>query len=222
MIRKILLCPYFGPFPEWMDLFLADFVRTMKPQGYDLLLDTDLQSFKERVKEKLGIEYPGVRGTGKVWDYRGSLGLLYEEEAKGYEYWGIADFDVVWGNVSKFIPDEKLIELDIYSSHDSYVCGCFSLFKNSISVNTLFREYYDWKEKMIHSEPNAWVEKEYSDTLKNSRLRYSYDISIQGNPFTDRPILKKEGNRLFQSTSYGWQEVGLFHFRRSKHFGWPL
>ena len=73
--------------------------------------------------------------------------------------------------------------------------------------------------------PNGWVETDYSRTLELSGLRYKYDLTPQGNPFTDRPILKKEGDRLFQADmteSGGWKEVGLFHFRRSKHNGWPL
>lgn len=218
-LKKLIITPYFGQFPEWMDLFLADFQRTMAPQGYKLLMDTDLSDFKERVREKLGIDYPGVRGNGKAWDMRSALGYLYEEELEEAEYWGHCDFDVVWGNVSKFLPDKELEQLDVFSSHDSYVCGFFSLYRNRPEVNQLFRDCPTWKMRMEDPEPNGWVESDFSRILEISGLKYRYS-SYQGNPYINRPVLKKEDNSLFQATIHGWEEIAYFHFRRSKQ--WPL
>jgi hypothetical protein len=213
-----MIVPYFGPFPEWMDIWLADFMRTMRPQGYSLLLDTDLPAFKDRVKDKLGIDFPGVRGGAKAWDYRGSLGALYEEEIKGFDFWGHCDFDVVWGQINKWASDQILSELDVYSSHDEYVCGCFSLYRNIQLVNNLFKDSQYWIYNLSNQEPTGWIEKEYSRTLELSGLRYKYDLSPQGNPFTDEPILKKEGDNLYQFIDGFWQELGFFHFRRSKKY----
>lgn len=220
-LKKILITPYFGKFPEWMDKFEP-------PKGYDWLLDTDLEAFKKRVRDKLGIEYPGVYGSGKVWDYRGALGFLYEEEIKGFDFWGTMDFDVVWGDVGKWVTDELLNELDLFSSHDKYICGFFNLYRNSKEMNELFKRYPDWKDKMIHAEPNGWVEEEYSRTLEASGLRYKYTF-YQGWPWTKQPILKKEDGKLFQFINNdegrvlgvdGWTEIAYFHFRYSK--SWPL
>jgi len=75
--------------------------------------------------------------------------------------------------------------------------------------------------RMMDPVPNGWIETDYSRTLELSGLRYKYDLSIQGNPFTETPSLKKENGKLYQQMSYeDWQEIGLFHFRRSKR--WPL
>ena len=223
-LKKVLICPYFGSFPEWMDLFLADFNRTMIPQGYTIMLDVDLPDFKERVKRKLGIDCPIVRGNPKAWDYRGSLGVLYEEEIKDYDFYGHCDFDVVWGQINKWASDEVLSELDVYSSHSEYVCGCFSLYRNSSSVKNLFYNCPTWQMNLMSPEPTGWIERDYSRILEISGLRYKYGLSPQGNPFTDRPVLKKTGDKLYQlidgSLDGNWTEVGLFHFRRSKK--WPL
>lgn len=219
MLKKLLIVPFFGPFPEWMDLFLADFMRTMKPQGYDLLMDNDLPAFKERVKEKLGIDFPGVRGSGKVWDVRCALGHIYQEEINKYEFWGVADFDVVFGRMNHFVPDSMLSEIDVYSSHNEYVAGCFSLFRNHAIVNELFKTVPDWKSYMDQPEPNGWVEQAYSRALEQSGLRYKYDFP-QGFPWTKTPELKKTGDKLYQVVNGDWLEIGLFHFRHSKR--WPL
>jgi len=205
-MKKILLCPFFGDMPIWIDKFQF-------PNGYEYIIDTNLELFKKRVKDKLGIDYPGIYGSGKVWDYRPALGLLYEEEIKGYDYWLTCDFDMVFGDVDKWFTDEQLNELDIWSNHHSYVCGCWTLYRNCKKVNELFMRYDNWKEMMIYPEANGWVEKEYSRLLEESELSYRYSF-YQGNPYTTEPKLKKEGNRLYQDE----EEIAMFHFRRSKIF----
>ncbi len=214
-----MLCPYFGPFPEWMDKFLADFKETMCPQGYDMLLDTDLEGFKKRVITKIGITFPGVWGSPKVWDYRCALGLLYEEELKDYDYWGHVDFDMVFGDMNKYVPDELLDQLDVYSSHHEYVCGCFSLYRNAPEVNKLFMDCSMFEIRMRDPEPSGWVEQEFSRTLEKSGLKYLYTFN-QGNPWTKEPILVKKGGRLNQLIDTTWHEIMFFHFRHSKR--WPL
>lgn len=211
-LKKIMITPYFGELPEWMDRFEP-------PNGYDWLLDTDLDKFKDRVKAKLGIEYPGVWGSPKIWDYRCALGLLYEDEIKNFDFWGTMDFDMVFGDVNHFIPDSELARLDIYSGHNEYVCGCFSLYRNSPKVNNLFKQSPIWQDCMDGVAITAWVETAYSRTLEESGLRYAYTFN-QGNPWLSRPTLKKEGLRLFQALPHGWEEVQFFHFRHSKK--WPL
>jgi len=208
-MKKILLTPFFGSFPLWMDKFEP-------PKGYDWLLDTDLESFKKRVKDKLGIEYPGTYGSGKVWDYRCALGLLYEEEIKGCDYWGHIDFDMVFGDMDKFYPDEMIGEYDVISGHDTYVCGCFSLYRNCKEVNELFMKFPLWKEKMLYEKPTGWVEREYSWELEKSGLWYKYTFK-QGNPWVQgKPNLKKENDKLFQDGN----EIAFYHFRHFKY--WPL
>ena len=216
-LKKIMLCPYFGEFPPWFDLFIADFNQTMKPQGYEWLLDTDLPSFKRRVKEKLGIEYPGIRGSGKVHDYRCALGLLYEEELKGFNYWGTMDFDMCFGQVNKWFPDEMISQYDLVSNHDTYISGPFSLYKNTTEINKLFLKAFDWKQYLIYPESNAWVEGEFSRLLECSGLHYKY-MSEQGNPWCKGLNLKKVNGRLYQDG----EEIPMLHFRHFKQGGWPL
>jgi hypothetical protein len=208
VFKKIFIMPYFGDLPEWYDKYEV-------PKGYDLLLDTDLESFKERVRRVLGIEYPGLPGTGKVWDYRSALGLLYAEEIKGYDFWGHTDFDVVYGNVDFWVTDKLLSSNMVHSNHHSYVNGCWTLYRNCKQVNELFMQYPDWKEKMIYPESNGWVEEEYSRILENSGIPYIYTF-WQGNPYTSTPNLQKINGKLYQDG----QEICMFHFRRSK--SWPL
>ncbi len=218
-IKKLIICPYFGDMPPWMDEFIDNYEATLKPNGYDLLIDTDLEGFKERVRKNLLIEYPGLPGTGKVWDYRCTLGYLYWNELADYDYWGHMDFDVVFGDVNAFLPDSKLETLDVYSTHHEYVCGCFSMYKNSLPVKCLFMRQPNWGEFLNKPEPNGWVETDFSRLLERSGLKYAYEFP-QGNPWTIEPILTLKNNKLYQYIGTEWREIMLFHFRHSKK--WPL
>lgn len=206
-IKKVMITPYFGTLPEWMDKFKL-------PAGYDWLMDTDFEKFKARVKNKLGIDYPGQPGTGKVWDFRPALGLLYEDEIKEYDFWGTCDFDMVFGDVNKWFDDETLSKLDIWSNHHDYICGPWTLYRNSEKVNKLFVQHPDWKEKLSTPEPNGWVENEFSRIVEQS-VQYKYSFH-QGDPYHPPFNLKKVDGKLFQDG----KEIAMLHFRHDKR--WPL
>ena len=205
-LKKIILTPFFGDLPEWMDKFES-------PKGYGWLLDTDLEDFKKRVKRVLDIDYTGEYGSGKPWDYRCALGLLYEEEIKGFGYWGTMDFDMVFGDVDKWFTDKELIKYHVWSNHHSYVNGCWTLYKNCKEVNTLFMNHPDWQDILSVSNPTAWVERSYSRLLEQSGLQYKYSFE-QGWPYTVTPNLMLEDGKLYQDG----EEIAMFHFRRSKKY----
>jgi hypothetical protein len=201
-LKKILITPYFGDFPEWMDKFEW-------PEGYDHILDTDLEGFKKRVKDKLGIDFPGLPGTGKVFDYRCALGYLYSEEIKDYDYFGHCDFDMVFGDVDKWFTDEELSQLDIWSNHDTYICGPWTLYRNIPEVKLLFLQS-DWYKNMIGPETTGWVEEGYSRLVEKSGLKYRYSF-IQGNPYYPPFNLTKIDGKLYQDGV----EIPMLHFRRT-------
>lgn len=211
-LKKIFLCPFFGELPSWMDKYEP-------PEGYDMLIDQDIEGFRKRVKDKFGIEYPAEWGQSKPWDYRAVLGVLYEEEIKGYDFYGHTDFDCVYGDVDKWVTNDFLNELDVHSNHNTYIMGAWTLYRNIKEVRELYKSVPDWKEYLIHPEANGWVEQNFSRALEQSGLRYKYTF-WQGNPYTTEPQLKKEGNNLYQLIDGEWQEIMMFHFRRSKK--WPL
>jgi hypothetical protein len=185
------------------------------PKGYDFLLDQDLQGFKDRVKMVLGIDCNIEAGTGKVQDYRGCFGLLYAKELEGYDFWGFTDLDCVYTDFpEETMTDELLSKYDVISNHNTYVCGPWTLLRNTPEVNNLFRHYTKWQDKLLGPQ-NGWIEEEYSRCLEASGIPYLYMFN-QGNPWTDNPNLEKIDGRLYQDG----KEIFMFHFRHSKR--WPL
>lgn len=209
MIKKLFICPYFGQLPEWFDQWVAN-MELLKPLGYDYLLVTNLKLFEQRVRDKLGIEPNISPGTGKLWDYRCAFGVLFEEEIKGYDFWGHTDFDVVYGNVDKWVTDDFLKDLDVHSNHSTYVCGHWTLYRNTELVNKLFYDSPSWQRMMTRPEAIGWIEEEFSRTLENSGLRYKYTFWQGKDPDKYQDVTYDKG--LFD----GKEEIMLFHFNRHK------
>lgn len=214
-LKKCIITPFFGELPEWFNKFNDNFGATLHKQGYKWLFTQDLDDFNRRCEEKLGFKSPIIPGSGKLWDYRCCLGLLYEEELKGYDFWATMDFDMVFGNVDRWFSDFDLKDLDVWSNHQYYVNGCWTLYRNSKEVNELFKKFPAWKGILQMPKATGWVEQEYSRTLENSGLRYKYSFN-QGWPYTTTPNLRFENGELYQDG----EPIAMFHFRRSKF--WPL
>lgn len=203
---KLFIIPYFGKYPEWLDQWVAN-MELLKPKGYDYLIFSNLDIFKKRVKDKLGIDVDIQYGSGKVWDYRPMFGVLFEEEIKGYDYWGHTDFDCIYGNVEKFEPKEY----EIWSNHHEYICGAWTLYKNTDKVNNLFRKHEAWRDVLANPKPMGWAEKEFSRLVeKHTDYKYTFYQTKDLNEF-DLTF----NNGLFD----GGDEIMMCHFRRTKKWG---
>ena len=221
-----MIVPYFGPYPEWFDLWMRNTER-MRNFGYDFLFDTDEQDFQKRVWRTLGIECPPMTGTGRVWNFRPALGVLYEEEIADFDFWGHTDFDCVYGQVEKWVTDEFLdgdgsghnIGVDIHSNHDNYICGPWTLYSNTPVVNNLFRRTDEWKERMEGDDwSHGWAEKGFTQIVDQAHLeeeivrKYTKWQTRSQDDFSTC-VLHEDG-RLTE----GGTECMMLHFRRTKEY----
>lgn len=208
-LKKLLICPYFGPLPDWYPYWYENAVDLGR-YGYDLLIDHDLEAFEQRVADYLDVDCPIVPGEGKIHDYRCAFGMLYADELRRYDYWGHTDFDCVYGRVPFFIPDEALAELEQFSNHPTYVSGPWSLYRNSDRVNTLFQQAPDWRDILSMSSTTGWVEKGYSE-LVAAELEHLW-VNFQTRDLNDFSTVHFDGDRLLE----GDREIMVAHFRRTK------
>jgi hypothetical protein len=188
--------------------------------GYDWLITTDLEDFAKRVKAKLDIECPIVPGTGKVHDFRPALGLLFEEEAKGYDYVGHSDFDCIYGNVAKFMPDSELRQWDIWSNHVDYISGPWTLYRNDPRIIHLFERHPRWREIMSNPESTGWAEFQDGFTGVVDKAHGAGEIKRlytmwQTKDLNDFSTLRFENGTLTE----GGVERMMAHWRRVKV--WP-
>lgn len=216
MLRKLLITQWFGDLPDWYPLWLAN-VGSLSRYGYDVLIDTDLEGVRRRVQNLLGVEFPGVEGGTKMHDLRPALGVLYEEEIAGYDFYGHTDLDCVYGRVGEWLPDAVLGELDVHSNHDVYMCGPWSLYRNERDVRELFLDVPDWRDLVADEETSGWVETTYSALVDarhdDGELRRLYSL-WQGNRIGHYDEMRWDGERLMD----GDTEIFMTHFNRTKTY----
>ena len=218
MITKVFIVPYFGDYPEWMPHWERNTER-MRGLGYDFLFDTDEAAFQDRVRDKLGIECPPMTGTGRIWNYRPALGVLYEEEIKDFQWWGFTDFDMVYGRVENWYTDDELEAVDIHSCHDDYISGPWTLMRNTPVVANLFRRTDEWKGRMEGDDyAHGWAEKGYTAIVDQAHdegviVRKYAKWQTRSQDDFSTCVLHKDG-RLTE----GGEERCLLHFRRVKQY----
>lgn len=110
-----------------------------------IIINKKVEEFKKNASSKLGIEVK-FDDPYKICDFKPAYGFLFPEIIEKYEYWGLCDLDVIFGNIRDFLTDEMLDEYDFISLRHDYATGCFMLFRNNEFMNTLFMKSKDYKE----------------------------------------------------------------------------
>lgn len=225
MLRKLFIRVWIGPLPDWYEQWLEN-TATLKPYGFDFLVENDYESFRERCKAKLGVDINVTPGTRKAGDFDPALGVLFEEELKGYDFWGHTGLDVAFGRLDRFVSDEFLSGLDIFGNDPNAINGCFSLYRNCDVVNNLFREQRDWTE--IFEDPGHYGFDEIHFTevvlraADEGRIRFgsafwqSHDTQ-PGHKLVPRLSIKSDGTLLDMVTG---KETMMFHFHKYRR--WPI
>jgi hypothetical protein len=143
-----LLTAYSNPS---VDFFIINDQLTESTQDQNIhFLKMDLKDLEDRVSLKLGKQF-SIYNSWKLNDYKPTFGLVFEDLLKGFDYWGWCDLDMIWGNLDRFLSEEKLKNIDVFTTKENWTAGHFTLFKNEEKLNHLFLDnpqIYD----MLNSE----------------------------------------------------------------------
>ncbi len=199
-MRIVFINPYFGRLPFWFDAFL---VSCSKNMGYEWLIPTDceipvdhpdnvtfvqttLDDLCEAASDVLNISISYERPY-KICDLRPSFGLIFESYIEGCDFWGHCDFDVIWGNIGKFITELDLQSHDIITSRKGKMAGHFSLYRNISEVNYLFQRHPIWQKAMLAEENYYFDEVGMTEVVENSGLRVKWDRYLFNTFLSDEP-----------------------------------
>ncbi len=189
---------YFGEIPSFFSAFLNSCEWNSK---YDWLIIHDkeikyehssnvhllhmtMEEFIVRVNSVTGMSITSIKPY-KVCDFRPAFGEIFQEELKGYDFWGISDTDMLLGDLSHFINDELLSRYD-----KIFTMGHLSLIRNNLICNSLYKkdtlhsrnyksvfgnpmscvydEYEGFTEKFIDEGLNVYTEKLCADIMISS------------------------------------------------------
>lgn len=70
----------------------------------------------------------------KICDFKPAFGLICSEYIQGYDFWGHCDFDMIFGDIRKYITD------DLLNSYDKILpLGHLSIYRNNEENNSRFK-----------------------------------------------------------------------------------
>jgi hypothetical protein len=152
-MKVLIIIPYFGTLPPWMDHFLE---TCRYNPGYSWLILSDagnpgnvppnvmfkefsLDRFNRLASNRLGMEI-NIRNPYKLCDYRPAYGIVFRDFLDDFQFWGYSDLDLVYGRLENFIGRDVLTKYDVISAREEYLSGHFTLYRNADKINNLFRE----------------------------------------------------------------------------------
>lgn len=161
-MKKIgMIIPYFGKWPEWIDLFLYSASQN-KLVDFIFYTDCDVPaesfanikfntiSFSDYLKlvnDKLTLNfYP--KNPYKLCDLRPFYAKIHELDFKNYEFYGWCDIDIIFGDLSEYLTDELLNNIDVFTTHDLRLSGHFCFFRNSRKNIEMYSKIYNWKNEL--------------------------------------------------------------------------
>lgn len=148
MIIKIII-PYFGKFPEHMDLFLESCRHNKE---FSFLVFTD-QSIPHKLPENVSfirMEFDEVQdllykqlgdsatlySPYKLCDYKPIYGYIFSDYLSDADYWGHCDIDLVFGRIMEFYGDRVFGEYEKIQTQ-----GHLVFYKNTLRMNEMFKNY---------------------------------------------------------------------------------
>lgn len=182
--RVALIIPYFGKWPEWIELFFyscgrnpfVDFIfYTDCPLPEHLYKNTIINScsfenYKQLVSECLGIDY-NIKSPYKLTDLKPFVGAIHAKELKEYDFWGFGDLDLVFGDLGIVVNEDNLKKYDLITTHSYHIAGHFTLCRNNEYYRNKCFNIKDWQNRLVDDKHYAFDEGEWSDMLYPT-LRY--------------------------------------------------
>lgn len=146
---KVLIIPYFGQFPNYFNLWLTS-CGYNKDYNFYIYTDIDTNGLPHpdnvrficctldeiRLKASCVIGFDvALERPYKLCDYKPCYGAIFYDDIKDFDFWGYCDMDLIFGDISRFLPDK------IFDSYDKILtCGHFTMIRNTPHINNIFKE----------------------------------------------------------------------------------
>lgn len=179
------IIPYFGKWPEWIDLYLYSCSRNPM---IDFIIYTDCPAdglclypnvkivrstvgeYERLVSSRLGMDYRLV-SPYKLTDLKPFLGAIHSAELEQYDFWSFGDIDLCYGDLSIVLNDANLRKYDLITTHCYHIAGHLTVVRNNDYYRNLCFKISDWQTKITDSKHYALDEGEWSQ-LVYPNIRY--------------------------------------------------
>lgn len=192
MKRKVnFIIPYFGTFPNYMQLFLnscstnENFQWTIITDNYTKynypdnvkVVYTTFEELAKTIQNKFDFEIK-LEHPYKFCDMKPMYGYLFEKYNENFKFWGYCDIDVIFGDLDKFITDEKL-EYD-----KLFIYGHMTIMRNTEKINKLFMDNIDgmpYYKTVLQSNMSYNFDEEFLDKININTIFKNNDIPVYRN-----------------------------------------
>jgi len=239
--RICIAIPYFGEWPEWMELFLESCrvnptidwmffsdcgIPTSGLPSNVTVESMQLTQFLSMSKANIGIQIKWENAY-KICDLRPAFGVIFEKHFESYDFWGWGDIDVIYGNMRSFLSEE-IMSHDCISFSTNRLSGHLCLWRNDKEVRNWFRSIPDWRDRMENPDSTHLDEPHPSVVPEALRVyaEYSFSTPLSPiNPWTDGTFnfpaewYWKEGS--LTNDIDGNREFLYLHFMQWKGGWWP-
>jgi hypothetical protein len=215
---------YFGKWPTWFPAFLHSckenptinwifFTDCGSPTHHSpnvAFYHKALPQMRELIRKKIGKEAM-LENAYKVCDYRPAFGILFDDYLNEFDFWGHCDVDVIFGDIRKYTTEEILDKYDIFSTRKGRMSGHFSLFRNTLSINQLFRQSSEFAEVMRQVKCRAFDEEGMTRLI--ARLARAGSIRVYWPKFQQNyadPKTQSPSTLPRYKNKYFWENGKLF------------
>lgn len=223
-----MIVPYFGKWPFWFDayllsvaknpsvnwLFVTDCEIPLAPPPNTKFKKSSLQEFNNQVNTVLDLQIP--LSPRKICDLRVAFGKIFSSELANYDFWGYCDVDIIWGDIRKFITEEKLNSYDIISSRKEHTSGHFTLFRNTDKLNHFYNTIPEVDQLFCKKKLQRMDEDVLSSHLKQTMGQEINTFKV----CWDQILLNSESGRdSHQEYAYNkwiWDNGKLFQLQNKK------
>jgi hypothetical protein len=256
VLKKVFLQTQFGTPHSWTEQYFENF-RKLAPYGWYLKVFTPnlwpssenieivpmtLSDFDGLIEKYCRVRPGNFLRNGVpdkvVSDYYPAYGHILQDFIKDADFWGFTNWDMVYGRLSDFVPDEILASCDIWADDVNAINGIFSLFRNDPRINRLFEQVPDWRSAFADHAPCGFDEHQMTRTVQElsaaGEIRFlfprpfpyhSYDRLSHHVPaprvyFDPSGALIERFTDVVLPTKEVGREIMSFHFSRTKR--WPV
>jgi hypothetical protein len=177
--KLILLIPYFGIWPEWINLFIEScrwnpdvhwrfYTDCGEPDNKAANVNYSHLSFgdyKKFVSNQLDIDFC-TSDPYKLCDLKPCLGAIHARDIEGYPFFGFGDIDVIYGNIRTFYTDELLAFHDVISTHTHMLSGHLAIFRNTERLRNIFEQIPDYRRLLENPIHTGIDENKFTNALR--------------------------------------------------------
>lgn len=180
----VILIPWFGPWPEWIDFFVES-CRANADVDWVLVTDADppenqapnlryvrtsFADYKARISDALGFRFDPA-DPYKLCDIRPALGEIHRDLIRGYGFFGFGDLDLVYGNIRETYDEETLDHYDAFSTHPERCSGHLFLMRNTEAMVSAFRRVSGWRRRMEEEAYNGFDEAGFYNLFRGRKAK---------------------------------------------------